>query len=428
MALEFKFPDVGEGIHEGRIVEWLVKVGDKVEEDQPFVKVETDKAVVELPAPTGGMVLALNAKPGDLIHVGDVIAVFGDEGEKVRPAETAKPETPSKSAEPSVTKVEKAPEEPTKKSASVPAKAGAILATPHTRAYARKQGVDLATVTPTGKHSRITNEDVDRAATGGKVPTRPSKPAPAGTPKGDIPKTLESTDYGEVERVPASHLRKVIADAMVLSRRTSAHVTHVDEADVTDLVSTYKKLKPVAEEKGVKLSLTAVFIKMLSVMLKKHPLLNASYDEDNSEIVLKKYCNIGMAVDTSQGLIVPVLKNADKKNLLQIADEVANLAEKARNRALSLEDLKGGSFTITNVGPIGGLMATPIIHQPELAIAAFFGIKKRPVVLDGEIVPRDIMNVALSFDHRIIDGAEGARATTTLVKLLETPGLLLLEV
>jgi len=178
---------------------------------------------------------------------------------------------------------------------------------------------------------------------------------------------------------------------------------------------------------GVKLSLTALFIKGLVAVLKRHPLLNASYDEAKNEVVLKKYYNIGVAVDTPEGLIVPVIKDADKKDLLQIAEELADLALRARERRLNLDELRGGTFTITNIGPIGGLLATPIIHQPELAIAAFFAVKERPAVVDGAVVPRKMMNVAISFDHRIIDGAEGARAASALVNLLENPDLLLLR-
>jgi pyruvate dehydrogenase E2 component (dihydrolipoamide acetyltransferase) len=201
----------------------------------------------------------------------------------------------------------------------------------------------------------------------------------------------------------------------------------VDEADVTDLVALYGRLKPLAEADGVKLSLTAFFVKALASMLKAHPLLNASFDETRGEIVFKRYVHMGVAVDTSEGLIVPVVRDADRKDLLTVAREIADLAARARERRLSLDELKGASFTLTNIGPVGGLLATPIIHQPELAIAAFFAVKDRPAVHEGQVAVRKMMNVALSFDHRIIDGAEGARAASVLVKRLENPEYMLLR-
>ncbi len=425
MQFEFKFPDVGEGIHEGRIVEWLVAAGDTVEEDQSFIKVETDKAVVDLPAPKAGTVLALNYKKGDTIHVGDVIAVFGTEGEKVEdlavPAESEQEKVAREAVPRASAAAAGAPSAGQRQAAP-----GRALATPHTRAYARRMGVDLKLVEPTGKGGRVTDEDVDRAAKGERPKPAASRPAQAARAV-EPAAPLEITEEGPVERRPMSHLRKVIADAMALSKRTSPHVTHVDEADVTDLVALYQRIKPTVAAEGVKLSLTALFIKGLVAVLKRHPLLNASYDEAKNEVVLKKYYNIGVAVDTPEGLIVPVIKDADKKDLLQIAEELADLALRARERRLNLDELRGGTFTITNIGPIGGLLATPIIHQPELAIAAFFAVKERPAVVDGAVVPRKMMNVAISFDHRIIDGAEGARAASALVNLLENPDLLLLR-
>lgn len=408
MAFEFRFPDVGEGIHEGRIVEWLVAVGDAVRVDQPFVKVETDKAVVDLPAPRAGKVLELRFRKGETVRVGEVLAVFAVEGE-VAPA-ASPPSRPPAPALPAVP----APSAP----ASSPPPGGKVLATPHTRALARKLGVDLAAVVPTGKGGKVTDEDVRRAAAAPAPP--PPPPAPKAGEAGSDP-------FGPVERTPLTHLRKVIAEAMVLSKRTSAHVTHVDEADVTDLSALYLRLKPLAAKEGVKLSLTAFFVKALAVMLKDHPFLNASLDEGRGEVVLKKYVHMGLAVDTPEGLIVPVIRHADRKGLLDVAREIEELASKARERRLSLEELKGASFTLTNIGPIGGLLATPVIHQPEVAICAFFAAKERPVVREGQVAVRRMMNVALTFDHRLIDGAEGARAAADLVRLLENPEFLLMK-
>ncbi len=420
MSLEFRFPDVGEGIHEGKIVQWLVKEGDAVAVDQPFVKVETDKAVVDLPAPKAGGVLALRFAAGETIHVGDVIAVFGAPGENgARASAAAAPAAPALPAAPAVVP---------RSAALPPSHSGKILATPHTRAYARKLGVDLASAAPTGKGGRITDEDVDRALKGSTTAGFQAAPAPPSSAPAAPSAPVEITEVGPVTREPISHLRKVIAEAMAASKRTSAHVTHVDEADVTDLVELYRKVKGAVEANGgTKFSLMPIFVKAVVAMLERHPLLNASYDEARGEIVLKRYYHIGMAVDTPDGLIVPVLKNADRKDMLELAREIADVAQRARERRLSLDELKGGSFTITNIGPIGGLIATPIIHQPELAIAAFFAIKERPAVVGGAVVPRKLMNIAISFDHRIIDGAEGARAATDLVRLLENPGLLMVS-
>lgn len=424
MVFEFKFPDVGEGIHEGRIVEWLVKAGDSLKVDQPFVKVETDKAVVDLPSPRAGTVLELRFKKGDTIHVGDVIAVFDTDGEPAVPASA-----------PSVTAAAAQAAEVRAFSAQAPSapRPGRVLATPHTRALARKLGVDLASVPATGPNGRVTDEDVRGFAEVSPGPSPGPRvsvdgveyaPAPAPAP---MPGSPGSDPYGPVERRPVSHLRKVIAQAMALSKRTAAHVTHVDEADVTDLVALQGRLKPLAEADGVKLSLTAFFVKALASMLKAHPLLNASFDETREEIVFKRYVHMGVAVDTPEGLIVPVVRDADRKDLLTVAREIADLSARARERRLSLDELKGASFTLTNIGPVGGLIATPIIHQPELAIAAFFAVKDRPAVHEGRIAVRKMMNVALSFDHRIIDGAEGARAASTLVKRLENPEYMLLR-
>ncbi len=419
MAYEFLFPDVGEGIHEGKIVEWLVKVGDSVKEDDVLARVETDKAVVEIPSPKTGVVLKLGTEAGEIIHVGEVFAVIGKKGEKVKAAgKPSKAEAVTSSAEETAPE----PEEEPKKKARRP------LATPHTRAFARKMGVDLTTVTGSGRGGRITDEDVERAAQGGPVTAPPAfATAPAAALKTPAA-PREITTEGPVERLPLSHLRKVIADNMSLSKQTSAHVTHVDEADVTELYARYKGAKAgLAAEGGVKLSLLPFFMKAIVTVLKEYPLLNASYDEAKGEIVLKKYYNLGIAVDTDEGLIVPVVKGVENKGILELAGEIADLAERARNRQLKLDELQQGTFTITNIGPIGGLFATPIIRQPELAIVGLHTIKDRPAVVDGEIVVRKMMYLSVSFDHRIIDGAEAARFMSDLAALVSNPDLLMVK-
>jgi pyruvate dehydrogenase E2 component (dihydrolipoamide acetyltransferase) len=413
MAFVFTFPDVGEGIHEGRVVEWLVAEGDTVAEDQPLVKVETDKAVVELPSPHAGTVLRLHVAADAEIFVGDPLVSIGEPGEEL--AESAPPEVGvgpavTGSTEAPAAAVEAAPETEVRRP----------LATPKTRALARKLGVDLGRVQGSGSHGRITDADVERAAGAGSQP--------AATPVAGAAKvgTTGITAEGEVERVPLSHLRKVIANAMRASKHTSAHVTHVDEADVTDLMAHYRKVKPVIEEQtGVRFTLLPFFIKALVAALRQHPAFNASVDEERQEMVIKRYYNIGIAVDTPEGLIVPVIRDADRKDMVELATEVADKAARARERRLGLDELKGGSCTITNIGPLGGVFATPIINQPELAIVGLHAIKERPEVFDGEIAIRKMMYLSVSFDHRYIDGAEAARFMSDMVRLVSEPMLLM---
>jgi pyruvate dehydrogenase E2 component (dihydrolipoamide acetyltransferase) len=406
MAFVFSFPDVGEGIHEGRVVEWLVAEGDTVAEDQALVKVETDKAVVELPSPHAGTVLRLHAAADADIVVGDPLVTIGEAGEEL-PEDIA----PAAQAAPAVV--------PAEVETPAPVAGGRRpLATPRTRSLARKLGVDLQTIQGSGSGGRITDEDVERAAEGGA----PAAPAPQVAPVGTVTATID----GEVERVPITHLRKTIARAMRTAAHTAAHVTHVDEADVTDLLAHYRRAKPVIEERtGVRFTLLPLFIKALVATLQKHPIFNASVDEERGEIIYKKYFNIGVAVDTPEGLIVPVIRDADRKDLVELAAEVADKAERARSRQLGLDELKGGSCTITNLGPLGGVFATPIINVPELAIVGLHAIKERPEVVNGEIAIRKMMYLSVSFDHRYIDGAEGARFMSDLVQLVSEPMLLI---
>ena len=406
MAFVFNFPDVGEGIHEGRVVEWLVAEGDTVAEDQALVKVETDKAVVELPSPHAGTVLRLHAAADADIIVGDPLVTIGEAGEKL-----SEDFAPAAEAAPAMA--------PATVEAPAPVAGGRRpLATPRTRALARKLGVDLQSVQGSGSGGRITDEDVERAAEGGA----PAAPAPQAAPVGTVTATVD----GEVERVPITHLRKTIARAMRTAVQTAAHVTHVDEADVTDLLAHYRRAKPVIEARtGVRFTLLPLFIKALVATLQKHPIFNASVDEERGEILYKKYYNIGVAVDTPEGLIVPVIRDADRKDLVELAAEVADKAERARSRQLGLDELKGGSCTITNIGPLGGIFATPIINVPELAIVGLHAIKERPEVVDGEIAIRKMMYLSVSFDHRYIDGAEGARFMSDMVRLVSEPMMLI---
>ncbi len=423
MAFVFQFPDVGEGIHEGRVVEWLVAEGDTVAVDQPLVKVETDKAVVELPSPRAGTVLKLHADAGAEIHVGDPLVTLGEAGEAPPAGEPVAP-----AAEPPGT-------EPGPEAAATPAAAPPAVprrrppATPKTRRLARELGVDLAAVAGTGPGGRITDEDVRRAAEGAvpapaaPAPAPPAAPAPAPSP---VAGRAVETGAGPVERVPLTHLRKVIARSMRESKHTAAHVTHVDEADVTALLELHVQMKEdAARRDGVRVTLLPLFVKALVAVLRDHPVFNAEVDEAAEELVLKKYYDIGIAVDTPEGLIVPVVQGADRKSMVELAAEIADLAERARERRLTLEELRGATCTITNIGPLGGVFATPIIPLPQLAIVGLHTIKERPAVVDGEIAVRKMMYLSVSFDHRWIDGAQAARFMSDLVRLVENPGLLM---
>ena len=399
MAKEFRFPDVGEGITEGEIVRWLVKEGDEIKADQPLAEIETDKAIVEMPSPYAGTVLKLHAPEKGLVKVGQPLVTIGEKGESLAAAPSA-----TSPAAPSGAAVRPAPAAP-----PAPAAAGEVLATPRVRALAKELGLDIAAVRGTGLGGRVTEDDVRafRAAPPEK------KLAVKVKAKYDL--------YGNLERLPLRGVRRATARKMRESLDHAAHVTHCDEADAGPLEALLQKMRPEAEGRGVKLTYLAFIIKAVVEALKLHPEFNASLDEDESEIVLKKYYNIGIAVDVPDGLIVPVVKFADQKPLVDIAREIQTLAGKARERTVDLADLQGGTFSITNVGIIGGHTATPIINYPEAAILATMKIADRPRVVDGRVVVRKTLPLCLSFDHRIVDGAAAARFTRDLIRFLEAP-------
>lgn len=420
MAFEFKLPDIGEGVVEGEIVKWLVKEGDVLEEDQPMVEVMTDKATVTIPSPRKGKVLKTVGREGETVKVGATMVVIEEEGMKAETAkaETAKPERP---AEPPRTgdvvkapEVRKAPEQaPESRAMKEGPRTGKVLATPATRKLARELGVDLSNVAGTGPQGRVTKDDLQKFATG-----------PQPTPLREVPRPTAPTAE---ERVPFRGLRRKIAERMVKSKHTAPHFTYVEEVDMTELVSLRKQAASIAEEQRVKLTYLPFIIKALIVALKQYPWLNSTLDEEREEVVLKKYYNIGMAVATPNGLIVPVIKNADQKNILELAKELERLSAQAREGTAKLEDLQGSTFTITSMGPLGGIFATPIINYPEVAILGVHRIHQRPVVRNDQIVIRDMMYLSLSFDHRIIDGAVGAEFARYLIRFLENPNLLFMQ-
>ncbi|WP_226039650.1 dihydrolipoamide acetyltransferase family protein [Natrinema sp. DC36] len=568
MVREFELPDVGEGVAEGELVSWLVEAGDAVSEDQPVAEVETDKALVEVPAPVDGTVRELHVEEGEIVPVGTVIISFDVEGEATRASEGANGEAASEGEareKPTESEQEQAGEppgidEPSEQrndsgdAAGSPGSTGAdteevappddrVFAPPRVRRMAREEGIDLSSIRGSGPGGRITAADV-QAATGGEsgdgvaqvqsqaaeaapggAESEPSDSSGAGTDtdtteetatesatgasssqrsgaptqvdSADRDKTLaapatrrmaeeegldlnavpateerngeafvtpdavreyaeaqrraqeadreaveagepvgtKGTDFAEGERErrePFKGVRKRIAEAMVESKYSAPHVTHHDEVDVTELVGVREDLKPRAEERGIRLTYMPFITKAVVAALKEHPEMNAVIDEESEEVVYRDYYNIGIATATDVGLMVPVVDDVDRKGLLQLSSELNELVRKARDRTISPGELQGSTFTITNVGGIGGEYATPIINYPEAGILAIGEIKRKPRVVtdengDESIEPRSVLTLSLSFDHRLIDGAVGARFTNTVMEYLENPNLLLLE-
>lgn len=389
MAVDFKFPDVGEGIHEGELIRWLVKQGDKVKEHQPIAEVETDKAVVEIPSPVAGTILKLHASAGQTIKVGEVIATIGKAGEKV------------KSKGVSIVGEIKTSEEllpPPKMEVIKPSKETKAL--PAVRKLAAEHKIDISSIKGTGAGGRITQEDVLAVV-------------------GEIGPKVTFDEYGKIIRIPLKGIRKTIAKNMAQAWSTAVHVTHMDEADVTELVKVRTKEKKSAEKKGIYLTYLPYVVKVVVRGLRQYRYLNSSMEDET--IVTKQYFNIGIAVDTPDGLIVPVVKNCDQKSLLEIAKEMRELSNKARERTIDLHDLQGGSFSITNIGSIGGLAFTPIINYPQAAILGLGRMYDKPLVVGNKIAIRKVMPLVLSFDHRIVDGAAAAKFMNLLIEQLESP-------
>ncbi len=407
MPFEFKLPDIGEGVVEGEIISWLVKEGDVVREDQPLLEIMTDKATVEIPSPRAGVIVRRIGNEGDVVKVGATLVVIGDkDGASAAPHSK---DTPA--AQPKAelrTQPAGKPETASAPAASTAASGDGSshkLATPATRRLAREMGVDLATVTGTGPEGRITREDLEAAL--GRSPKISAPPAAD-------------------ERIPLKGLRKRIAEKMVRSKQTAPHYTYVEEVDVTSLVQLRNEAEARAEEKRVKIKYLPFIIKAVVAGLKKYPLMNALLDEQRQEIVLRRQYHIGVAVATDQGLVVPVIKDADSKSIWDIAAEIQRLAEDARRGKSKLEDLQGSTFTITSLGPLGGILATPIINYPEVAILGVHKIRVLPQYIGEVLQPRHMMYISLSLDHRVVDGVIGAQFAAEVKRLLESPALLFL--
>ena len=397
MAYEFRLPDIGEGMAEGEIVRWLVKEGDLLAQDQPMVEIMTDKATVEIATPRAGRVLERCFKEGARCPVGDVLVIIGTKDDDDR---TPAPVTPTPGPTPPPAPVESAP-------AHAPE---TVLATPAVRKLAREMDVDLTKVTGTGPGGQITADDV-RAA---KVAAGLVAPTPRPTVTGDV-------------RIPFRGVRRKIAEHMLRTQREVAQFTYVEEVDATELVELRNKAESRLVHHDVKLSYLPFFIRAAVEALKKQPQLNAYLDEKAGEIVQRHEYHIGLAAQTPEGLMVPVIRHAERRSLLELAREVERLATSARTGHVSPADLGGSTFTITSLGALGGLSATPIINYPEVAILAVHKIAKRPAVVDDKIVIREMMNLSLSVDHRMVDGHDAARFVAEIKASLETPGLLFLE-
>lgn len=427
MAYEFKFPDVGEGIHEGKIVKWHVKEGDEIKADDTIAEVETDKAVVEIPSPVSGKILKLDHAEGDTINVGEILAEIEESAGGGKPVKKDEPSAEEKhestgvvgALEQTATGVMKAPELST---------SGAVFG----GAPEDPEGGDSKKSTPTPKAAPkdITKETIEAEKAKQPPVAKAEVKAKGGVNviKAGLKAAKKYDMFGYIDRLPYDGVRKAVGDHMVKSVFTIPHVTHTDLADVTKLWDIRGKQKKAAEKKNIKLTFLPFFIKAAIAGLIKYPTLNATLDEEAGQILLKKYYNIGIAVDTEHGLMVPVIKGADKKSILDIAQEIVELAQKAQKKKLNPMDMKGGSFTITNIGSArSGWFATPVINYPEAAILGTGMIQDMVVPIDGKPKIRKMLPLSCSFDHRILDGAEAALFTRTIKEHLEDPGLLLVD-
>ena len=461
---EFKLPDIGEGVTEGEIVGWLIKPGDVVTEDQPMIEVMTDKATVTITAPKAGTVVETRGKVGDIVAVHGVLVVFELTAGAGAPAVASNGTNghDKRDEGPAATAVGDIKESLPGMGSLAPATRGAVggggsgagvegvqayfndkpLAAPATRKLARDMSIDLRHVPPTGPQGRVTKQDVEgftrTPGPRGSAPDAAPKPAPttgpasvaSGSAQAYVPAPHAPVHIarGPVEeRIPFAGMRRRIAQKMSQSKNTAAHFTFVEECDVTALKALRARLKAPAEAQGVKLSFLPFIVKATVAALKKHPMLSAALDESTNEIVLRKYFNIGIATSTDAGLMVPVVKDADRKTVLEIAREIDRLAAEARAGKAKLDELQGSTFTITSLGAQGGLFATPIINFPEVAILGVHQMKQKPVVRDGQIVIGDVMLLSLSFDHRIVDGHVGAAFAYEVIAYLENPDRLWME-
>ena len=423
MPVQFALPDLGENIESGDVIRILVDVGDRLAEDQTVIELETDKAVIEVPSSIDGTITEILVQQGDTITVGQPILEVEAAAAEAPAAEAAEP-APVPAAEPAPTPmpqavapvVEEAPPEPTPTLTSTD---DPVPAAPSTRRLAREIGVDIAQVQGTGAGGRISIDDV-------KAHSKKLHAARAAAPAAAAP-LPDFSQWGAVERQPMTKVREITADRLAQAWATIPQVTQFDKADITSLEKWRAAYGKKAEAAGGKLTPTAILIKVLGIALKVFPQFNASVDMAQREVVYKRYFHIGIAVDTPHGLLVPVVRDVEQKNIIELAVELSELAQKTRERKIGPADMQGGSMTISNVGTMGGTAFTPIVNPPEVAILGVARSQVEPTYIDGQLQPRTLLPLSLSYDHRLIDGADGARFLRWICTALEDPFIALLE-
>lgn len=440
MKFEFKFPDIGEGLDEGVIMKWMVEEGDEIKEGDSVVEVETDKVTAEIPSPKTGKILELKAKKGDTIHVGNVFIVIEVEGEESESPseekigdqdevkdeleekqEVVEEETAGVVGEVIASSEVIAPSTEEHHVAKKSEKSEKVLATPVARKMAKDLGVNISTVKGTGPNGRVMKEDIQNAK-GSTTEQKLEEKVPVKEASQHL-----SLDDERYERIPLTKIRKTISERMSQSRFTIPHTTAMDEIDITKLDDFRRKYKDILVEEDVNLTYLPFIIKAVIVALKRFPEFNSELDEENDELILKHFYNIGIATDTDRGLMVPVVKDMDRLSIVEMAKAVEGVTTKAKENKISLNELKGGTFTITNYGSIGGHFGIPIINYPEAAILGLGRVVKKPIVRDDEIVIAKVLPLSLSYDHRTIDGASGSRFLNVLKELLSDPDMLLLK-
>ena len=430
MRYEFTFPDIGEGIAEGTLLKWLVNVGDEIKEGQPLAEVETDKVTTDIPSPKSGRIIELKYNEGDTIEVEKVFVVIDLSGDLPSPSKDniekkeveLEEETAGVVGE-VIASSEVIPPSTEGQESSVHKKSGRkkVLATPVARKLAKDLSIDITTIKGTGPNGRVMKKDIKEAAQ-----RRTNQPKVDIAPR-VIPPVYKSEKNENIERIPLTNIRKTISKQMEISKFTIPHVTAMEEINITELVALRKQYKERLSQENIYLTYLPFIIKALVYSLKKFPIFNASYDSENQEIMLKHFYHMGIATDTDRGLMVPVVKDVDKKSIVELAEEILAITTKAKENNISINELRGSTFSITNYGSVGGLFATPVINYPEMAILGLGRIIEKPIVSNGEIIVAKVLPVSLTFDHRFIDGAGGSRLLNTLRDLLEDPEILLLK-
>ena len=436
--MHLKLPELGEGVHEGELIKWRVKPGDIVKDDQPICDIMTDKATIELPAPFSGKVTELLAKEGEVVKVGQNMLAY--EGTGASAAKTPAPEAPKAVAPAAPAPMAAAASAPAQAMSSAPSAGGTMIelggrvsAAPAARKFARESGVDLGRVQGSGPNGRVMKDDIERAKNGSGVGAAAFGAPMGATSAGKAMPVFRSgvTPTTAEERIPFRGLRKKIAEKMRQSKDHAAHFTYVEEADATELVRLRNAAKEIGAKQGVKVTYLPFILKAMVAALRQFPMMNSMLDETTQEIVVKHYYNIGLSIQTEAGLTAPNIKHVESKSIMQLAREIQDLVDRARHQKLTMDDLTGGTITLTNAGSIGGLFATPVINFPEVSILGFNKIFRRAVVkeINGkeEIVIRDWTYFSISLDHRIVDGAVAAEFMNVFCKIIENPGLLALE-